>query len=232
MPRGLIPSIPLEVHSAILVAQQSGAGQRIIAGVPIYSSDLHRMQTGEGFWGDVWSGLKSGFQTLFKTGANILGDIINPGVDIKKTVSTRVGEATSHLLDQGVEAIRRRQRKRSAAEGQSGSGKRRRLSSLRAKMKSLQYITCPGGQKLSVLSRQRKGRKRRRSSIKKKRKTSRRKTSSKAGQGQRRRRRRKQPRTKRQQQRRAVVRKRTGSRKKRGGVRRRRRVSSATDLGF
>jgi hypothetical protein len=236
MPRGVLPTIPIEVHSAILVAQQVGAGQRIIAGVPVFSSDLHRMQVGEGFWGDVWSGVKSGFQTIFKTGTSILKDIINPEVDIKQTVSRRVGEATSHLLDQGVEALRRRTGKRKGGDAggddQTGSGgrKRRRLPTVADNMKTLQYKTCPGGQKLSVISRRLKGRRRRRKSTaaatKKgritKRSVKRRRTGGK----------RKRRTTKRSRQRRTVVSKSTRGRKRRGGGGRRKKRSRAQELGF
>jgi hypothetical protein len=188
MPRAMIPTIPVQVHLRLINTQQTGSGKVIVGGVPVFSSDLHNVQHGEGFWGDIWHGITSGFktigETLFKTGSDIIGDIINPGVNIKKTVIKRAGEASSHLLDQAAESIRRRTgTKRSstaAAEAaaaanlpearevtQSGGKRQRRLPSVKKNMKSLQYITCPSSKKRSV-------RKRRRRRVQKKGKTHRR----------------------------------------------------------
>jgi hypothetical protein len=227
MPRGEYAPLSVEAHyRAIEEIKQSGSGGRITAGIPVYAADIH--QIGNGFFGDIWTGLKTFGETLYKTGTQIIKDIINPGVNIKKTIVKRTGEATSHLLDQAEEAYRRRRKggtKRTAAaaaasgedqqQQQQGSGRKRKRT-----MRKLQYIICPSGKTRSV-----RGRKRRKQGrVQKKKKQYRRKTAIKRRQQQQKQRRRRRRIT-------TITRRKRKTTKgsKRG---RRKRNLTISDLGF
>jgi len=156
MGRGYMPELSIETHIKLLNIQQVGGAGRIVAGVPVFSSDLN--QVGTGFFGDLWSGFKSFFapigRTLLKSAGDLLGDAITPGTDLKEAGIKRFHEAGSQLLDQGVEALRRRTQ-RGSGRGRKRGRAREIDSDIDTMMsgqgcRSLSYIPCPKRRKRSV----------------------------------------------------------------------------------
>lgn len=102
---------------AVIQEQQRGGGVTVLAGIPVYSS-----QVGGGFWSSVWSGIKSIgkaiLPTIVRSGADFLSDIQQPGVSAKQAGIKRLGEASGDLLSMASEAVKRRT--------QGGQGRKRR----------------------------------------------------------------------------------------------------------